>query len=103
MSWKSATRSMLLHLVLGELGRIGEDQGVCGDAAHVGPGFGVVGVDRVEQRLERGGGESLGGAAGLFATNEHGDGGGAVAPAPMSVAREGACLDGGKTRARRCG
>ena len=89
-----------LALVLGEVGRVGEDERVGGDAAHVRAGFRVVGVDGVEQRLERGGGEPLGGAAGLFATQEDAAAAAAVALAPVRVARERVMPDGGKTRAR---
>ena len=42
------------------VGRIGENQRIVGDAPDVGAGDGVVGVDGVEQRLERGGAEPLG-------------------------------------------
>jgi hypothetical protein len=37
---------------------MGESHAVCGDASHVRAGDGVVRVDRVEQRLERRGGEA---------------------------------------------
>ena len=46
--------------MLVEVGGIGEDERVSRDAPYVGTGFGVVGVDGPEQRLEQRGGETLG-------------------------------------------
>ena len=60
MSWKSAMRSTFRCIAVVEVGRIGEDECVASDAADVGAGLGVVGVDRAEQCLEHGGSESLG-------------------------------------------
>lgn len=50
-----------LSLVLVELRRVGEHEGIRGDTADVAPGVGVVGVDGVEQRLEARGGKAFGG------------------------------------------
>ena len=87
MSWKSATRSMVLDSCSSRLGGVGEDERIGGDAADVGAGLGIVGVDGVEQRLERGGGEALGGSASLLASKRTRRAA-AVAPAPASATRE---------------
>ena len=42
-----------------ELGGVGDDQGVGGDATHVRTGLCVIRVDRIEQRFQAGGGKSL--------------------------------------------
>jgi len=42
-----------------ELGGVGDDQGVGGDATHVCAGLRVIRVDRIEQRFQAGGGKSL--------------------------------------------
>ena len=85
-----------------ELGGVGEDERVGGDAAHVRAGLGVVRVDGVEQRFECGGGETLGGSAGLLASNEDCAAAAAVAPAPARARRESRhAADGGKTRGAR--
>ena len=49
-----------LALVLRELGGVAEDERIGRDAPDVGAGLGIVGVDGVEQRFERRGGEPLG-------------------------------------------
>jgi len=59
-----------LAFVRGEVGCIGKDEGVRGDTPDVGTGIGVIRIDRVEQRLEGGGGKTLGDPAGLFAADE---------------------------------
>jgi hypothetical protein len=50
-------------VALGEAARIGEDERDRGDAADVRPSGRVVRVDRVEERLQRGGGKPLDAAA----------------------------------------
>jgi hypothetical protein len=51
------------HVGVVEPGGVRERDRVRGDAADVGAGLRVVGVDRVEERLEGGGGETLGNAS----------------------------------------
>ena len=51
------------QLVLIETGGVAEDQRIAGDPPDVLSRFVVVGLDRVEQRLERGGREALGALA----------------------------------------
>ena len=53
-----------------EVGRTSERHTVGGDATHVCASDGVVGVDGVEQRLERGGGEARGALRPLVLANE---------------------------------
>src|SRR5215207_8296953 len=65
-----------LALVLREIGGLAENERVGGDAAHMGPRFRVVGVDRVEDGLQCGGSEALGSASGLLAADQHCGGGG---------------------------
>ena len=58
-------------VAVAQSGGVGEDEGVVGDAADVGAGLGVVGVDGVEERFEGGGGEPLGALpAGVLALDE---------------------------------
>ena len=64
--------------MLVEAGGVGDDERVGGHAAHVHAGVGIVGLDGVEQRLERGAGEPLHGLAGAaLANHERSTGGGA--------------------------
>jgi len=65
-----------LALVLGEVGRLAEDQRVGGHATGVSARFGIVRVDGIEQRLQCGGGKAFGGTAGLLAADQHGSSGG---------------------------
>lgn len=51
---------------------ISDDERVVGDASDVGPGLGVVGVDGVEERLERRGGHAFGRSAGVPLVQEEG-------------------------------
>jgi len=90
-----------LALVLRELGRFTEDERVRRDAAYVRTRLGIVGVDGVEQRLERCRGEPLGDAPGLLTTNEDDRSrGGGRAGAGKGVTGESHVREGGKTRAR---
>lgn len=58
------------HLVLGKIRRVGEDQCVRGNSSHMGARLCIVGVDRVQQRLERGGCKSFGSSAAISRTYE---------------------------------
>ena len=90
-----------LALVLRELSRFTEDERVRGDAAYVRARLGIVGVDGVEQRLERCRGEPLGDAPGLLTTNEDDRSRrGGRAGAGKGVTGESHVREGGKTRAR---
>mgnify|MGYP006146577779 CR=1 FL=1 len=57
-----------------ETGGVGEREGVDGDPANVCTRLAVGGIDGVEERLERGGGESFGGAPGGSFGGEDGGG-----------------------------
>ena len=62
------------HVLL-EAGRVGEHERVRGDAADVRAGVGIVGIDGLEQRLERGGGDALRGLPSLELVPEQQRGG----------------------------
>ena len=47
-------------LALVEAGRVREDERVRRDSADMGTGVGIVGIDRLEERFERGGGDAFG-------------------------------------------